>query len=55
MQDEDDDDESDLEGPNEESSGRKREGSSRLDKKFTAAATVAVMAGKTIHSLVLFF
>jgi hypothetical protein len=45
IEDDDDDDESDDEGPHDESSGRKREGSSRLDKKFSAAATVAVMAG----------
>ncbi len=48
IQDDDDDDESDDDGPHDESSGRKREGSSRLDKKFSAAATVAVMAGNII-------
>ena len=45
-QDEEEDDESSDDNLEDEAAtGKKREGSSRIENKFSAAATVAVMAG----------
>ena len=49
-QDEEEDDESSDDNLEDEAAtGKKREGSSRIENKFSAAATVAVMAGNCFH------